>query len=124
MSNPPIYPCELTEDAVQQLIQGLYMTLFNHSAAEVTCWTVTEGVIAVVLEHATTLLEQRLIEGDCQQTAQMFRKQCTQIFERHLKALFSENFRCSIEDILSQYQPETDRMSLMIIQNQGYNHRA
>ena len=104
------------EGDLKQSIQELHTALFNHPISEVTCQLVTEGVVTVVLENTTTLPEKRLVEGGCNHTASILRQHLIRIFEARLKILFSEEYQRSVEDILSQYQADTGRMSLMIIQ--------
>ncbi|MEB3213734.1 MAG: Na-translocating system protein MpsC family protein [Leptolyngbyaceae bacterium] len=76
------------EDCLKQSIQDLYVKLFDHSISEITCWSMTEGVVTVVLEDVTTLPERLLIEGGYQQTATLFRRELMQIFKKRLKSVF------------------------------------
>lgn len=103
------------ETALEHSVQELYLQLFNHSLSRVTCRCISHTVVALVLENSTTLVEQVLLRGDRIATAQAFRHHLNLILEHHLMAMFSQDYQCSVSDIMSQHQPDARCISMLIV---------
>lgn len=116
LNTPSNNGAQLAELDLSQPIKELYLELFAHPLGDVAYWAVTEGVVAIVLEESSTLPERLLRQGGRSTTAEAFRKQLNSIFQERLKILFFDCYHRSIGEILSQYQPETGRLSLMLIE--------
>jgi uncharacterized protein YbcI len=102
------------ERALSQRIQAVYRNQTGHRPEEVVC-QIFDQRIAIVLENATTQVEQLLAETGKAELVEEVHSTVKDAIEPHMRQVIEEVVGVSVVDLLSDAKLETERTGMIAL---------
>ncbi|NEP20220.1 MAG: DUF2294 family protein [Leptolyngbya sp. SIO4C1] len=115
MSYSPSKTPATEETALPEQVSHLYARLFNHQLRSASCHFLAPDRLAIVLDDFATPAERLLLSSGKEALTQEWREKLNHIFQRRLRETLETSLQQPVEDLISQYQLRTGRISILVV---------